>query len=79
MGELEIDFVAEGPRGRAYIQVAYLLESPATIARELAPFALLEDKYPCVLLSLDRHFGGDIKGVHRMSVIDFLMGAALPA
>jgi uncharacterized protein len=77
LADLEIDFVAEGPRGIAYVQVAYLLESPDTVSRELAPFALLEDKYPCYLITLDRHFGGDLGGVRRLNLIDFLMGAEL--
>ena len=38
-GSREIDFVAENNAGRRYIQVAYLLESPATIERELSAFA----------------------------------------
>lgn len=79
LNDLEIDFIAEGPRGRAYIQAAYLLESPGTVARELAPFASLGDKYPCFLITLDRHFGGDLGGVRRLNLIDFLMGESLYA
>ena len=45
-GPREIDFVAERRSGRRYVQVAYLLESPATIARELAAFAAVRDAYP---------------------------------
>lgn len=77
IGELEIDFIAEGPKGRAYVQVAYLFESQATIDRELAPFKLVDDKYDCYILSLDRHFGSDLGGVHRLNVIDFLLGARI--
>ena len=45
-GSREIDFVAERRSGRRYVQVAYLLESPATIARELAAFDAARDAYP---------------------------------
>jgi uncharacterized protein len=76
-GEIEIDFVAERGGERAYVQVAYLLESKATVERELAPFAALDDKYPCYLVTLDRHFGADLGGVARLNLVDFLLGAEL--
>jgi len=76
-GELEIDFVAERGSERVYVQVAYLLESKATVDRELAPFAAIGDKYPCRLITLDRHLGTSLGGVTRMNLIDFLFGAEL--
>ncbi len=59
------------------MQVAYLLESPATIERELAAFAALRDAYPRVLLSLDPHQPADLEGVRHQSLTDFLRGAPL--
>ena len=78
-GSREIDFVAERRSGRRYVQVAYLLESPATIARELAAFAAVRDAYPRVLLSLDPHQPADLQGVRHQSLTDFLRGAPLGA
>ena len=78
-GNQEIDFVAERRSGRCYVQVAYLLESPATIERELAAFATLRDAYPRVLLSLDLHQPGDLQGVRHQSLTEFLRGAPLGA
>ena len=76
-GEREIDFVAERGSERRYVQVAYLLESPATIARELAAFAAVRDSYPRVLLSLDPHQPSDFEGVRHQSLTEFLRGAPL--
>lgn len=78
-GSQEIDFVADRRSGRRYVQVAYLLESPATIERELAAFAAVRDAYPRVLLSLDTHQPADLQGVRRQSLTDFLRGAPLGA
>jgi len=78
-GPREIDFVAERRSGRRYVQVAYLLESPATIERELAAFAAVRDAYPRVLLSLDPHQPADLAGVRHQSLADFLRGAPLGA
>lgn len=76
-GTQEIDFVAERRSGRCYVQVAYLLESPATIGRELAAFATVRDACPRVLLSLDPHQPADLQGVRHQSLTDFLRGAPL--
>ena len=76
-GAREIDFVAERRSGRRYVQVAYLLESPATVERELAAFTSVRDAYPRVLLSLDPHQPADLRGVRHQSLTDFLRGAPL--
>ncbi|MCY4076858.1 MAG: ATP-binding protein [Acidobacteria bacterium] len=78
-GSQEIDFVAERRSGRCYVQVAYLLESPATIARELSAFSAVRDAYPRVLLTLDPHQPADLQGVRHQSLTDFLRGAPLGA
>ena len=78
-GNQEIDFVAERRSGRRYVQVAYLLESAATIERELAAFATVRDAYPRVLLSLDPHQPADLQGVRHQSLIEFLRGVPLGA
>ena len=75
----EIDFIAEKRPERWYVQVAYLLESPATVERELAAFAAVRDAYPRALLSLDPHQPADFQGVKHQSLTDFLRGAPLGA
>ena len=76
-GSQEIDFVAERRSGRCYVQVAYLLESPITIERELSAFSGTRDAYPRVLLTLDPHQPTDFHGVRHQSLSDFLRGAPL--
>ena len=78
-GGREIDFVAESRSERWYVQVACLLESPATLERELAPFAAVRDHYPRVLLSMDTHQPSDFRGVKHQPLTDFLRGAPLGA
>ncbi len=77
VGSREIDFVAEDRAGRVYIQVAYLLESRATLDRELFAFRALRDGYPRVLLSLDPHQPRDFDGVIHEPLDAFLRGASL--
>lgn len=76
-GGREIDFVARDRRGIVYVQVAYLLESRATVERELAAFSAVDDAYPRVLLSLDPHQPPDFAGVRHRSLAQFLLGADL--
>ena len=76
-GSREVDFVAESGAGRRYVQVAYLLDSRATIERELSAFAAVADAYPRVLLTLDPYQPADFAGVSHRSLADFLRGAPL--
>jgi predicted AAA+ superfamily ATPase len=73
LGTAEVDFVATRERERIYVQVAYLLERPETVDRETRPLMAIEDNYPKYLVTLDRHFGNDIKGIRRLHAQDFLL------
>jgi predicted AAA+ superfamily ATPase len=77
LGEREIDFVAEKESSRLYIQVAYQLETRATIQREIKPLSDLQDAYPRILLSLDQLQPRDLNGIQHRGIVDFLMGAEL--
>ncbi len=72
LGDLEIDFVAEREGHKAYIQVAYLLPSRATVEREAAPLLMVKDNYPKLLLTLDREVGDNYEGVERLYLPDWL-------
>ena len=76
-GAREVDFVAESSAGRRYVQVAYLLDSRATIERELNAFAAVPGAYPRILLTLDPHQPPDFAGVSHRSLAAFLRGAPL--
>ena len=56
IGTLEVDFIAEKSGERIYIQVAYLLASDDTVAREFAPLEKIRDNYPKLVLSMDTHW-----------------------
>jgi hypothetical protein len=74
----EIDFVAEGPSGRLYIQVCYLLDSPATLERERSALLSPEDAFPRVIVSLDPATPGGLEGIRHINAIELLSGVALP-
>jgi len=70
---LEIDFVATRERELIYVQVAYLLADARVVARETAPLRAIDDNYPKYILSLDREFGEDLDGIHRVNIVNFLL------
>jgi len=53
--------------------VAYLLAQRETVEREIGPLMALKDNYPKYLITLDRHFGDDIEGIHLLHLRDFLL------
>jgi predicted AAA+ superfamily ATPase len=71
IGGREIDFVARKNSETMYIQVAYLLASPATIEREFSVYDRIKDNYPKYVLSLDE-FDMSRKGIRHINIIDFL-------
>ena len=73
LGQAEVDFVATRENERVYVQVAYLLERPETVKREVDPLLAIQDNYPKYLVTMDRHFGQDIRGVRRIHLRDFLL------
>jgi predicted AAA+ superfamily ATPase len=74
----EIDFVAEGPSGRLYVQVCYMLESPATLERERSALLAPGDAFPKVIVSMDQTPPGGLDGIRHINAIDLLSGARLP-
>ncbi len=80
MGQLadsEIDFIAERDGATVYVQVAYRLDTPETLARELAPFRALRNRHPCRILTMDTQQGRNFDGVGRLNIPDFLRGEEL--
>lgn len=71
--DLEIDFVAERNGARMYVQVAYVLESAQTIEREFSPLRKISDNYPKFVVSTDTLIGGDMEGIKRVNIADFLL------
>ncbi|MDR2897820.1 MAG: ATP-binding protein [Spirochaetaceae bacterium] len=72
-GEREIDFIAENPKGKVYIQVCYLLASEETIEREFAPLLEIRDNYPKLIVTMDRFWQIEKEGVKGIHLADFLL------
>jgi predicted AAA+ superfamily ATPase len=54
VGEREVDFVAEKPEHKMYVQVTESMAGEETRQRELAPLRDIPDNYEKTVLSLDR-------------------------
>ena len=76
-GEAEIDFVARRRDNTIYVQVAYLLASQETIDREFKPLLLIDDNYPKYVVTLDKTWTGNYKGIIHKHLTDFLLAEDL--
>lgn len=73
IGETEIDFIAEKPDDKLYIQVTESMQSPETRERELRPLRMIQDNYEKIVLSMDRDFIKSYDGIKSLNVIDWLL------
>lgn len=69
----EIDFVAEKPGEKIYVQVAYKLESEQTVVREFSVLSAINDQYPKYVVTMDDFWKDSINGVKHLYITDFLM------
>ncbi len=69
----EIDFIAEKQNKKMYVQVAYLLAAPETVEREFRALEKIDDNYPKMVLSLDKFFVPERKGILWKNLLDFLV------
>jgi predicted AAA+ superfamily ATPase len=69
----EIDFIAEKQGKRIYVQVAYKLESEATVEREFSPLLAISDQYPKYVVTMDEFWKEDVQGVKHLQIQDFLL------
>ncbi len=70
----EVDFVVSKGDRKAYVQVAYAMESPETVEREVAPLLRIRDLHPKYIISTDP-VAGDLLGVRHLNLVtDFLLG-----
>ena len=74
IGDTEVDFLAEKPNKKLYIQVTESLASPKTRERELRPLLSINDNYEKIILTSDRNFITSENGIKIINVIDWLMG-----
>jgi len=73
VGETEVDFVAETPNDKIYIQVTETMLSPETRERELRPLRMIPDNYEKIVLSMDRSFITSYDGIKSLNLIDWLL------
>lgn len=73
IGDTEIDFLAEKPNEKIYIQVTESLVSPKTRERELRPLLSINDNYEKIILTFDRDFIISENGIKIINVIDWLI------
>jgi len=73
VGETEVDFVAEKPNDKLYIQVTESMQSPETRERELKPLRMIPDNYEKIVLSMDRNYINSYEGIKSLHIIDWLL------
>lgn len=73
IGDKEIDFIASKQGRRVYYQVTEQMDSEATREREIAPLLMVQDNYEKFVLVRRKGSETDIRGIHIMSVADFLL------
>lgn len=73
VGEREVDFVAEKPSEKLYIQVTESMLSPDIRERELKPLRMISDNYEKIVLSMDRNYITSYDGIKSLNLIDWLL------
>ncbi len=73
VGEMEVDFVAEKPNDKIYIQVTESMQTTETRERELRPLRMISDNYEKMVLSMDRDFINSYDGIRSLNLIDWLL------
>lgn len=73
VGEKEVDFIAEKPDDKIYIQVTETMLGEETRQRELAPLRDIPDHYAKMILSMDKSFIGSYEGIKAKNIVDFLL------
>ena len=73
VSDTEVDFVAEKPAEKLYVQVTETMLSPDTRERELRPLRMIPDNYEKIVLSMDRDYINSYDGIKNLNVIDWLL------
>jgi len=73
IGDAEIDFVAEKPSAKLYVQVTETMMAESVRERELGPLRDVRDNYEKIVLSMDKSYITSYDGVKALNIIDFLL------
>ena len=72
-GDSEVDFIAEKPDEKLYIQVTESMSNDIVKTRELRPLKAIGDNHEKLVLSMDRSYISSIDGIKLSNIIDFLL------
>lgn len=72
-GETEVDFVAEKPEEKIYIQVTESMNTEIVRERELRPLMMIPDNYEKIVLTMDRNYIKSYQGIKVINLIDYLL------
>ncbi len=73
VGETEVDFIAQNPEEKIYIQVTESLMDPSVKERELRSLEMIPDHYEKMVLSMDQSYITSHEGIKLKNIIDFLL------
>ncbi len=73
VGDKEIDFVAVRKEQKVYVQVAYKLAEPSTVAREFGVFDGVRDHHPKYVVTMEEFWQDNLDGVRHKNIADFLL------
>lgn len=73
IGEKEVDFIAEKPNSKVYVQVSYSLGEASTLLRELQPLQQIKDNYNKYIVSMDSLAKGNVDGIELVYLPEFLL------
>ncbi len=73
IGNREIDFIANKPDEKLYIQVTESMMSEDVRLRELAPLEMVSDNYEKIILSLDKGANESYAGIKSINIIEWLL------
>jgi len=73
VGDTEIDFVAEKPSEKLYIQVTETMSPESVRERELRPLRAIRDNYEKIVLSMDKSPITSYDGIKSLNIVDYLL------
>ena len=69
----EVDFVAESASETFYFQITNSCNEPETFEREVRSLLAINDNYPKYIISLEKVYANDYKGIKIIDLQDFLL------
>ena len=70
---MEVDFIANKPDDKIYVQVTESMVEEFVRKRELSPLQKINDNYEKIVLSLNTGMDSSYDGIKSMNVIDWLL------